>query len=160
MAGHKRYDGYEISKVVMRRASDAFRKYLWERSIDMPDDMETVFHGLMEEILRTAINAGRSSGWFTPQFAEECGGQCYKVHLWAGEDNQQPARSMYGFHEMQAGQAYVIHDAPLPKLRAAASAYGKDHGLKFSVRKIDGNSAQITVADLHPQIAALATREG
>ena len=48
------------------------------------------------------------------------------------------AWSKYPFGGMEVGQSFAIDAGSVVLVRNAASAHGRKHGKKFSVRKVDG----------------------
>ncbi len=106
----------------------------------MPEEVEKA----IEVAIRAAIQRGRQAGWFdlncpvTAQWAGKMpAGQCYKIHLVSDDEALRLPPSRYRFHEMEVGNKYLIQIEPggVDRLRAAATSYGKDHGMQFSVNK-------------------------
>ena len=52
-------------------------------------------------------------------------------------DGRQPY-NRYPFGEMEVNDSFFVADGKQSRLSAAATASGKTHGTKFTVRKVDG----------------------
>ena len=52
-------------------------------------------------------------------------------------------RSKYGFHEMEVGDSFSFDGSLYRRVGQAAINYGKQHGLKFSVRTFPDGSCRI-----------------
>lgn len=54
-----------------------------------------------------------------------------------------PRRTRYPFDEMEVGDAFDVPLKSGDRIRAAASAWGKDHGKKLTVSKIDAETFRV-----------------
>lgn len=52
-------------------------------------------------------------------------------------------RIKYPFDEMEVGDAFDVPLKSGDRIRAAASQWGKDHGKKFTIRKIDAETFRV-----------------
>lgn len=148
---YKDFDKLKINPLVMDYAKRAYAESLGfdygpkaDIGSSMPDEVEEA----IEVAIRAAIQRGRQAGWFdlncpvTAQWAGKMpAGQCYKIHIVGDDEPPHLPPSRYRFHEMEVGKKYLIQIMPdrIDRLRAAATSYGKDHGMQFSINKrMDG----------------------
>jgi len=140
--------GYENLKLNSSVIVSAVSAYAHEMGIELEDISRQEVRAL-DSAIRAAIERGRGYGWFDPSsdkrnaFGKVKRSQCYTVHLFEGEANKSALpMSRYGLHEIDVGQTYKIdmEAKAMPRLRAAVTSYAKDHGLRFSVNKIDGGA--------------------